>query len=97
MMKSRGNIKQTGRQNKSHKMKNYVLPICRYNNQGKDSQENQKYIEASSCQRRIADKADDCGFTSHNSEAVAIFEEVDRDSEFIYQHFNSCQMQAEQT
>lgn len=40
MMKSRGNIKQTGRQNKSHKMKNYVLPICRYNNQGKDAQEN---------------------------------------------------------
>lgn len=33
----------------------------------------------------------------HNSEAVAIFEEVDGDSEFISQHFNSSQMQSEQT
>lgn len=33
----------------------------------------------------------------HNSEAVAIFEVVDGDSEFISQHFNSSQMQTEQT
>lgn len=31
----------------------------------------------------------------HNREAVAIFEEVDGDSEFIYQFFNSTQMQTE--
>lgn len=73
------------------------MPICGYNNQGKDAQENWKYIEASSYQCRIAGKADDCGFTSHNSEAVAIFEEVDGDSEIIYQHFSSSQMQSEQT
>jgi len=33
----------------------------------------------------------------HNSEAVAIFEEVDGDSEFISQLFNSSQTQTEQT